>query len=170
MLQAQGLAEDFTKHVVGCPSGIIVCSGRAAVEAWFKVELAYLLLRSGRFNSVWLDFNYPGTGGKADLAAEAPGRLIVFELKCFVQGADSTKMKKWPAQLERLLHLVQSGEAAQGVALATYFGYPEKKTGELVTKSYAPPWSYVGSLKFYEDKPLQLVVATFSQTDHESTA
>ena len=96
MLQAGNLAEEYVKHINGCPSRVVAGSVGAAVEAWFKVELAYLLFRAG-FDSVRLDYNYPGTREKADLVAQAPWGL-------------------------------------------------------------------------YEDKPQQLVVATFSKADHESTA
>lgn len=69
MFIAQALAREFVAHVTGCPSGIIACSARAAVESWFQVELASMLLKSNRFDSVQFGYDYPG-GGKADLAAK----------------------------------------------------------------------------------------------------
>lgn len=52
MFIAQALAREFVAHVTGCPSGIIACSARAAFESWFQVELASMLLKSNRFDSV----------------------------------------------------------------------------------------------------------------------
>ena len=54
MLQPGNLAEEYVKHIAGCPSAVVACSGKVAVEAWFKVKLAYLLHRAG-FDSVRLD-------------------------------------------------------------------------------------------------------------------
>ncbi len=119
---------------------------------------------------VRLDYDYPETRQKADLAVKGSWGLSVFELKCFVHGADSQEMDDWPVQLKRLLHLVEHDEAAQSVAVATYSGYSEKRIPELISRSYPLPWRHAGPLRFFEAKPLQLVVATFSKADHESVA
>jgi hypothetical protein len=67
MFQAKSLAEAFAKHVAGCPSGVVACKVRAAVEAWFEVELAHLLLSAG-VKCVQFGYDYPNTREKADLA------------------------------------------------------------------------------------------------------
>ena len=165
MLQAKSLAEEFAKHVAGCPSGIIACTVGAAVEAWFQVELAHLLVRAG-MDSVRFGYDYPNTREKADLAVKGKWGLSVIEIKCFVQGADSNKMDTWPRQLKRLLHPAENGVAAQGVAVSTYFGYSEKRTSDLVSRFYPIPWSHSGPLRFLADAPLRLVVATVSNLNH----
>jgi hypothetical protein len=165
MLQAKSLAEDFAKHVAGCPSGIIACNVGAAAEAWFQVELAHLLVRAG-LDSVHFGYDYPNSREKADLAVKGKWGLSVIEIKCFVQGADSKKMATWPLQLKRLLNLVENGVAAQGVAVSTYYGYSEKKTSDLLFRFYPVPWSHSGAVRFIEDAPLQLVVATASNPNH----
>ena len=165
MLQAKTLAEEFAKHVVGCPSSIVACNVRAAVEGWFRVELAHLLLKAG-VDSVDFCYDYPNTRKKADLAVKGNWGLSIIELKCFVQGADSRKMEDWPLQLMRLLSLVENGVVAQGVAVSTYLGYSESKTSDLLSKFYPVPWRHSGPVRFMEDAPLQLVVAAASNPNH----
>lgn len=86
--------------------------------------------------------------------------VIVFELKCFVKGADSNKIQKWPPQLERLAHVVKQGTSVQGVALSTFFGYPDEKMSGFAIRFHPSPWRRFGPIRFMEDAPLQLVVAT----------
>ena len=159
MLQPRILAEEFVKHVAGCPSSIVACNVGAAVEAWFQVELAHLLVRAG-LDSVQFGYDYPNTRMKADLAVKADWGLSIIEIKCFVQGADSKKMEDWPRQLKRLLNLVKNGVVAQGVAVSTHFGYAERRVSDLVSRFYAPPWRVAGPVRFLKGAPLQLVVAT----------
>jgi hypothetical protein len=168
MLQAKSLAEEFVKHVAGCPSSIVACNVQAAVEGWFKVELAHLLLKAG-VDSVDFCYDYPNIRKKADLAVKASWELSIIEIKCFVRGADSKKMEDWPLQLKRLLNLVENGVAAQGVAVSTYFGYAEKRVSDLVSSFYAPPWSLAGPVRIIQGAPLQLVVATVSNPNHGLT-
>jgi hypothetical protein len=122
-------------------------------------------VRAG-LDSVQFGYDYSNTRGKADLAVKGKWGLSVIEIKCFVQGADSKKMEDWPRQLKRLLSLIEDGVAAQGVAVSTYLGYSEKKTSDLVSRFYPLPWSHSGLLKFREDAPLRLVVATAPNLNH----
>jgi hypothetical protein len=169
MLQAKSLAEEFAEHVARCPSSIVACNVGAAVEGWFKVELAHLLAKPG-VNSVDFCYDYPNTRKKADLAVKGNWGLSIVEIKCFVQGADSKKLEDWPLQLMRLLNLVESGVVAQGVAVSTYFGYSEKKASDLVSRFYPAPWSHWGPVPFIVDAPLQLVVATASNPNRGHAA
>src|SRR5208282_6440968 len=124
MLEPDSVAEEFLSHVATRPSGFVACSVGAAFEAWFQVELAHMLHTKG-LGSVRFGYDYPHSRGKADLACEGEWGISVFELKCFVRGADANKMLKWPEQLKRLVNLVQNRYAAQGIAVSTYFGYSE---------------------------------------------
>lgn len=163
MLNAESLSQDFSAHVERCPSGIFACSVRAAFEAWFQVELAFMLSSSGRFESVETGYDYPD-GGKGDLQAKDQHGLIVFELKCFVCGADANKKRTWPGQLARLSRVVEEEEqaASQGVAVSTYFGYDDKALSRLVNGFHPPPWDRdrVGPRTLFADAPLQFVIAT----------
>jgi hypothetical protein len=169
MLEAKNLAEELAKHVASCPSGIMVCNVGAAVEGWFKVELAQLLAKAA-VDSVNFCYDYPNTREKADLAAKGSWGLSIVEIKCFVQGADSQKMKDWPLQPKRLLNLVQNDVVAQGVAASTYFGYSEKRISGFLSRFYPAPWSYWGPVPFIVDAPLQLVMATASNPSHGHAA
>jgi hypothetical protein len=164
MLQSELIGEEFLRHVATRPSGFVVCSAGAAFEAWFQVELAHMLLMKG-LNSVRFGYDYPDSRQKADLAVEAEWGPSVIELKCFVRGADANKMKTWPSQLNRLLNLVESGGAAQGMAVSTYFGYSEQKTADLIFKFHPSPWRHFGPRRFYENAPLRLVVGTVTPLD-----
>jgi hypothetical protein len=159
VFDAEALAQQFAAHVFGCPSGIVACSVRAAVESWFQVELAHMMFKSGRFDSVQFGYDYPA-GGKADLAAESDEGLFVFELKCFVQGADARKNETWPSQLGRLAQLVDRGVAWQGVALSTYFGYSPERVDRFDKRFHPSPWISSGRLRVIESAPLQLIGAT----------
>ena len=160
MLDTEILAGDFTNHVASCPSGRVACSVGVAVESWFHVELAHLLLSSGQFESVRFSYDYPGTRQKADLAVTSEQGLVVLEFKCFVQGADSNKILRWPRQLQRLVELVEKGDAAQGVALSTFYGYPKDRVIEFVRRFHPSPWTHSRPRKFLASAPLELVVAT----------
>jgi len=170
MLDSKTLAGDFARHVAGCPSGIIACTVGVAVESWFHLELAHLLLPSGQFESVQLGFDYPGTRQKADLALTTSQDLVVLEFKCFVKGADSNKIQSWPTQLHRLAHLVEKGDAEQGVALSTFYGYPNDRVTAFARRFHPSSWTHYGPLKFHQSAPLQLVVAIVGHHDGEPVA
>ncbi|MGH9403770.1 MAG: hypothetical protein ACRD2P_16915 [Terriglobia bacterium] len=162
MLDAAKFAEEFVTHVRQCPSGIVACSGCAAFESWFLVELAQMMSASNRFDTIRFSYNYPESRGKADLMAEIREHRIVFELKCFVLGADSNKLKAWPEQIERLSHLLRDGHTRQCVAISTFSRYKREKLAGLLKSFHPLPWKVAGPYKFFEseDAPLQLVVAT----------
>jgi len=162
MFAAQALAEEFTTHVRGCRSGIVACSARTAVESWFQVELACMMLSSSRCESVEFGYDYPNRG-KADLAATCENGVVVIEIKCFVSGADSNKLDKWPQQLGRLQQLIVAGRASQGVAVSTFYGYGADKVSRLVRQFHPSPWDASTPSMFFDQAKLQLVVATLSQ-------
>lgn len=164
MLESALVGEDFLKHVASRPSGLVACSEGAAFGAWFQVELAHMLRANG-LNSVRFGYDYPGSRQKADLACEGEWGLSVFEIKCFVRGADANKMQTWPEQLNRLLKLVQKGDAAQGLAVSTYFGYKEERMVDLSARFYPLPWKRFGPRKFFHNAPLQIVVGSVTLAD-----
>ena len=69
-------------------------------------------------------------------------------------------MKTWPSQLDRLINLVEKGNAAQGIAVSTFFGYSEEKTADLTLKFHPSPWRHFGPRRFFQDAPLSLAVGT----------
>ncbi len=156
MLESAAVGEEFLKHVASRPSGLVACSVSAACEAWFQVELAHMLLTKG-LDSVRFGYDYPHSRGKADLACEGEWGISVFELKCFVRGADANKMLKWHEQLKRLVNLVQNRYAAQGIAVSTYYGYSEEKMADLTSRFHPLPWRCFGPRRFFENAPLQMV-------------
>ncbi|HEV2417392.1 MAG TPA: hypothetical protein VGX94_06285 [Terriglobia bacterium] len=164
MLDAAEFANQFLKHVQGCPSGRIACGFGSSFESWFRVELATMICKSGLFERLGFDYRYPQLKGKADLVVESEKDNVVFELKCFVSGADANKQTAWPQQLDRLYHLVAEGHARQSVAVATFSGYRQEKLSGFLSKFYPSPWTVAGPYRFYEEEetPLQLVVATFN--------
>src|SRR5579859_5630773 len=102
----------------------MVCSIPIAVEAWFRVELIPALIDTGVApEHVNLDFTYPGTRDKADIAVTGPPGSAIFELKSFVCFADANKIAKFPQQIGRMESLVLSKTVAEGVAFCTFFGY-----------------------------------------------
>ncbi len=160
MLHAETLANEFVHHVAACPSGLMACTVRMAVESWLQIELASMLSKSPYAGSIVCDWHYPGTREKADLVARIADRQIVFELKCFVKGADAKKLEKWPGQLSRLAKLIERGDAPQGVAVSTFHGYGNDRVACFIKQFYPTPWIAAGLLNFFDDAPLQLVVAT----------
>ncbi len=128
-----------------------------------------MLHSSGKFEWIQFSYDYPGTREKADLAARSEKGLMVFELKCFVKGADANKTQKWPIQLERLLQLVEKGTVIQGAALSTFFGYKDDKISEFVCRFHPRPWSYSGPLSVFGEAPLRLVLATAAR-EHDAVA
>ena len=164
MLESAVIGEKFLKHVASRPSGLVACSVGAAFEAWFHVEIAYMLLTEG-LASVRFGYDYSDSRQKADLACEGEWGLSVVEIKCFVRGADANKMQTWPEQLNRLLKFVQKGDAAQGLAISTYFGYKEEKMADLISKFHPLPWRRFGPRKFFENAPLQIVVGSVTLAD-----
>jgi hypothetical protein len=159
MLEPGLVAEEFLRHVATSPAGFVACSVGVAFEAWFQVELAHMPHTKG-VGSVRFGYDYPHTRCKADLACESEEGISVFELKCFVRGADANKLQTWPEQLCRLLKLIQKGDAAQGWAVSTYFGYEEGKMVDLISKFHPLPWRVFGPRKFFEDAPLQMVIGS----------
>jgi hypothetical protein len=164
MLESAVVGEEFLKHVASRPSGLVACSVSAACEAWFQVELAHMLLTRG-LDSVRFGYDYPDSRQKADLACEGEWGLSVFEIKCFVRGADANKLHAWPEQLNRLVRLVQKGDAAQGLAVSTYFGYKEEKMADLISRFHPLPWRRFGPRKFFENAPLQMAVGSVILAD-----
>ena len=160
MLHGETLAREFAHHVAACPSGIMACTVRMAVESWFQMELASMLSKSPYAGSVVCGWHYPGTREKADLVARIADRRIVFELKCFVKGADANKLDKWPGQLSRLAKLIGRGDAPKGVAVSTFHGYGNERVAHFIEQFYPAPWNTAGPVNFFDDAPLQLVVAT----------
>lgn len=137
----------------------MVCSVGVAFESWFQVELAQMLASRAEFETIRFVYYYPGTRQKADLSVGGKDGRVVFEMKCFVQGADANKVKNWPSQLRMLAELVERGGVCQGVALSTFFGYSPRKTVELVSRFYPSPRSYFRPRPFFDDKLLQLAIA-----------
>ena len=164
MLEPELVAEEFLRHVATRPSGFVACSVGAAFETWFQVELAYMLHAKG-LGSVQFGYDYPHSRSKADLACEGGGAISVFELKCFVRGADANKMLKWPEQLIRLVDLVKNRHAAQGLAVSTYYGYSEEKMTDLTLRFFSSPWRRFGPRKFLENAPLQMVLGSVTFAD-----
>ena len=164
MLESDLVGEEFLRHVASRPSGLVACSVRSAFEAWFQVELAHMLLTKG-LGSVRFGYDYPDSRQKADLACEGERGLSVFELKCFVRGADANKMQTWPDQLNRLLSLVQKGGAAQGLAVSTYFEYKQEKMADVISRFHHLPWRRLGPRKFFENAPLYMVVGSVTLAD-----
>ena len=159
MLESDLVAEEFLRHVATSPAGFVACSVRAAFEAWFQVELVHMLDTKG-WGFVRFGYDYPHTRGRADLSCESEAGISVFELKCFVRGADANKLQTWPEQLSRLLKLIQTGDAERGLAISTYFGYKEPKMVDLISEFHPLPWRVFGPRKFFENAPLQLVVGS----------
>jgi hypothetical protein len=89
----------------------------------------------------------------------------VFEIKCFVRGADANKMQKWPEQLSRLLDLVRDRDAVQGIAVSTFYGYPQRKLMELISRFHPSPWAKFGPRKFFENSSLELVFAVVTSAN-----
>lgn len=158
------LGQNFLRHVATRPSGLVACSVGVASEAWFRVEIAHMLLMAG-LAGIRFGYDYPASRQKGDLACVSDGGLSVFELKCFVRGSDANKMQNWPEQVARLLDLVRKGTAKQGLAVSTYFGYTEEKMAVLISNFHPPPWRRFGPRRFFENAPLQLVVGSVTPAD-----
>jgi hypothetical protein len=164
MLEIDTVAEEFLRHVVTRPSGLVACSVGAAFESWFQVELAHMLHMKG-LGTVRFGYDYPNSRCKADLACECERGISVFEIKCFVHGADANKMQKWPEQLARLVDLVKDRYAEQGIAVSTYYGYSEQRTMDLATRFHQKPWRSFGPRKFLENAPLRVVAGSVTTAD-----
>jgi hypothetical protein len=107
-------------------------------------------------------YPHPRTRERADLVATIANELIVFELKCFVNGADANKMQKWPEQLSRLVKVIENGDARKGVAVCTFQGYGNSRVATFAKRFHPDPWNTAGPRKFFGHAPLQLVVATIA--------
>jgi hypothetical protein len=109
MLNVEDLLQRFSAHVTNCKSAPFVCSTRASFESRFRVELFPVLCELGcPTESIDPDFTYPSSGNKADLCVKIKAEQIVFELKCFVDGADAHKKSSYPDQTKRLEQLVMT--------------------------------------------------------------
>jgi hypothetical protein len=114
MLNVEDLLHRFSAHVTNCKSAPFVCSTRASFESWFRVELFPVLCELGcATESIHADFTYSNSGNKADLCVKSEAKQIVFELKCFVAGADAHKKSSYPGQIKRLEQLVMTHAVQQ---------------------------------------------------------
>jgi hypothetical protein len=165
MIDNRSLVDAMKEHVASAKSSYFLTTTRAAYETWFRVELAPVLGRLG-IPQVDLDphFNYPGTNQKADLVARIRDSLIVFELKSFVEAADSNKMVEFPKQLRRLEGLLGSTNIIQVIAFVTFLGYSDQRMKGYLERLFGKDqWHVVGPELAVKDGNLFLAVASRSR-------
>ena len=159
----QSIASALRAHVAANPGAVIVASYPTAFESWFRAEIALVLIQLGYSRSN-LDFRYeyPVSGGTqrkyADLAFRGDWP-VVFELKPFVNHADSNKKTTFPTQLALLENHVASRHIAAGVAFATFFGYSSNQVHARIRSLFNARWTVSGPHLLLVEHPLEFVVA-----------
>jgi hypothetical protein len=139
-INIESLSAALIEHCKSCASIPLIASAPVAFESWFRAELATSLLTVGvPLQAIRFDFTYPD-GCRADLAVRTSSSTI-FELKCFVAGADANKCAKFPAQLARLEQCVRAGIFEQGVAFCTFRGYTGLRLATLLGRFFSPAWT-----------------------------
>lgn len=139
---------------------------RASFESWFRVELVVVLEQLGvPMNLVDPSFTYPHSNDKADLVVRDPKGLVVFELKSFVEGAESQKLGDFPRQVKRLRRLVEEEIVSQVIAFVTLYGYSQRQLLSRAAGFFAEgPWRVVGPEPTAPFGSLHLLVAAISKT------
>lgn len=164
MIDIRLLLDAMKKHVASAQSSRFLTTTRAAYETWFRVEMAPVLEELGILQSnLDPDFKYPESNQKADLVARIKERLVVFELKSFVDEADSNKVAEFPKQLLRLEALLDKPNVIQVLAFVTFFGYSHRRMQGYLERFFDKDrWSLVGPELAGKEGDLFLAVASCS--------
>jgi hypothetical protein len=166
------LFNKFSNHVKSCRSRTFVCSEGAAFESWFRVEINPVLWDLGyKSESIFTNWTYPDSGGKADLCVETSKGDIIFELKCFVRGQDAEKINKYPNQLKRLERLITDPSDSddrvtiQVISFITFIGYNKEQLEKLVRKLFLEKtiWQTVGPNPLIKDSKLLIMIGSITR-------
>lgn len=167
LLDIKELFVKMSAHTATCSSSQFLCTTRASFESWFRVELVPVLMTLGvPYEEISPDFTFPDRG-KADLCIQSGGDVILFELKPFVFGQDSTKKEDYPRQIARLLdHLDKNKSISQVITFTTFNGYSEKKMNKFREDFFSDPrWEIVGPSPLVKGYPLHLILTSAVRTD-----
>jgi hypothetical protein len=163
LIGLNALASSFIKHANTLRSAPFVCSAETALEGWFRAEIVPALNDIGILSkSIDCRFVYPGTREQGDLAVTTEDGITAFEFMHFLPNKDSKKIKRFPAQLDRLQKVADDGLAQQGIAFVTFSGYSKQRIDSLVRRFFGhrlSRWQIVGPYPILAGYPLALVLA-----------
>jgi hypothetical protein len=162
-IELTALVSSFIKHANTLRSAPFVCSAETALEGWFRAEIVPALEDMGIApGSIDCRFTYPGTREQGDLAVVTTNGVVAFEFMHFLPNKDSRKIKRFPAQSDRLQKVADDRSAQQGIAFVTFSGYTSRRIDSLVGSFFSsrlPRWEIVGPYPVLVGYPLVIVLA-----------